>query len=148
MNKKIRTEWEMTDRCMKEFSGRCQAMPDCGPYHMTALGAAWDMNVLIIHGRRCKPSFSFLMLAGGPLKKFQIYSEPIAFSLMMLCPISSSQPVYATCDSNTPFLEVPYPSQTWWHSMARPVDRGILAGGERNAVNLLGLSGQAEEMLT
>lgn len=47
MNKKIRTEWEMTDGCRKESSGFCKEMPDCGPYHITALGAAWAMNVLI-----------------------------------------------------------------------------------------------------
>lgn len=100
-----------------------------------------NMNVLITHGRRCKPSLSFLMHSGGPLMKFQIYSEPITFSLMMLCPICSSRSGNEICSSNSTFLEVPYPSQKCRHGTARPLDWGILASEERSTANPVGLWG-------
>lgn len=86
-----------------------------------------SMNVLIhvlTLGRRCKPSPSVLMHTGGPLKKLQTYSQPITFSLMMLCPICSSWPGNSTCGSKSTFLEVPE-MQTWHGPACRQRHVGI-----------------------
>lgn len=101
----------------------------------------WELpentNLLVTHARRWKANPSFLRHASGPLKKFQMYSESITFSWMMLCPIGSLWSGNRTRGSNSTFLEVLDPSQKCWHGTARPVDRSILASEERNAVRSL-----------
>ena len=106
----------------------------------------WELqentSVLATRARRWKPNLSFPMRASRPLKKFQMYSESITFSCMMLCPTGSSWSGNRTRGSNSTFLEVLDPSQKCWHGPARPVDRSTLASEERNAVRSLEQSEQ------
>lgn len=63
----------MVDGCVMKSTGLGWGVP--GIAHTVLLH--WELhenrNVLVTHGGRCKSSLSFLMRAGGPLKKSQIY---------------------------------------------------------------------------
>lgn len=63
------------------------------------IGMCWSH----MEGDASPPSLSFLMRAGGPLKKSQIYWEPIPIILMMLHPVCPSWSVNRTCGSNSAF---------------------------------------------